>query len=231
MTPLIFLAARTVPLRLVIFDCDGVIADSEGVSSRVTAACLSEIGWSITADETLHRFMGMALDDMMPVIEQELGRPVPDGWRAAMSTRFMMAMRTEVTAIPGAIAALDGVTALGLPWRIASNSSHAEMHLKFNVLGLTEKAAGRTHSAQDVDRAKPAPDLFLAAAAAEGVLPAHCVVIEDSLPGARAAAAAGMDCLGYAPHGNSAAMQEEGAVPFHSMAALPGLLANALRAG
>jgi beta-phosphoglucomutase-like phosphatase (HAD superfamily) len=134
-----------------------------------------------------------------------------------------------VTAIDGAIEALDGVSALGLPWRIASNSSHEEMRVKFARIGLTERAAGRTHSHRDVGRGKPAPDLFLATAAAQGVLPAECVVIEDSTTGARAAAAAGMDCLAYVPHGDGAILRAVGAVPFRSMYNLPTLVGLAAR--
>jgi beta-phosphoglucomutase-like phosphatase (HAD superfamily) len=122
---------------------------------------------------------------------------------------------------------LQGITALGLPWRVASNSSHEEMAVKFGRLNITEMVAGRLHSYHDVARAKPAPDLFLAAAAAEGVAPENCVVIEDSVPGATAASAAGMDCLGYAPHSDGAALRAVGAVPFASMFDLPGLIAAA----
>ena len=135
----------------------------------------------------------------------------------------------EVTAINGALEALDGVTALGLPWRVASNSSHDEMRVKFARIGFTERVRGRVHSHRDVSRGKPAPDLFLATAAAEGVLPASCIVIEDSTTGARAAAAAGMDCLAYVPHGDGVALRAVGAVPFHSMYDLPGLLSHAAR--
>ena len=85
------------------------------------------------------------------------------------------------------------------------------------------------HSHHDVARGKPAPDLFLAAAAAEGVAPSECLVIEDSVPGARAAAAAGMDCLGYAPNSDGAALRTVGAIPFHSMFDLPDLIAAARR--
>ncbi len=130
-------------------------------------------------------------------------------------------------AIPGGIEALRGVSALGLPWRVASNSSHAEMRAKFGRLGVTELVAGRVHSHHDVPRAKPAPDLFLAAAAAEGVGPAECLVVEDSVAGATAARAAGMDCLGLDRHGDGAALAAVGAAPFHDMTELPGLIALA----
>lgn len=216
-------------LRLVIFDCDGVIVDSEPVSNRVVAAELGALGWTMTPAEADRRFLGMTLTDMIPLIERQLGRAVPAGWREHLMHRLVAALAVQAAAVPGAPEALAGVSALGLPWRVASNSSHEEMHAKFTRLGLTEVVAGRLHSHRDVARGKPAPDLFLAAAAAEGVAPAECVVIEDSLTGVRAAVAAGMDCLAYAPRSDGAALRAGGAVPFHSMFDVPGLLAAAPR--
>jgi beta-phosphoglucomutase-like phosphatase (HAD superfamily) len=121
---------------------------------------------------------------------------------------------------------------LGLPWRIASNSSHTEMEAKFGRAGWTGLVAGRVHSAVDViergGAGKPAPDVFLAAARAEGVAPANCLVIEDSVHGVTAARAAGMDCLGLARHDDGAALRGAGAVPFRSMHDIPDLLRIAL---
>jgi beta-phosphoglucomutase-like phosphatase (HAD superfamily) len=138
-------------------------------------------------------------------------------------------MAEGVGPIEGAVEALHATTALGLPWRVASNSSHEEMHVKFGRLGIRDLVAGRVHSHRDVARGKPAPDLFLAAAAAQGVAPEDCVVIEDSVPGATAAAAAGMDCLGYAPNHDGSRLRAVGAVPFRSMFALPAYLAAGSR--
>jgi beta-phosphoglucomutase-like phosphatase (HAD superfamily) len=103
------------------------------------------------------------------------------------------------------------------------------MVVKFARIGITERAHGRAHSYQDVPRGKPAPDVYLAAAAAEGVLPSECLVIEDSLTGIRAGIAAGMDVLAYVPHGDAAPFRALGAVPFTSMYDLPGLIAHAQR--
>ena len=216
-------------LGLVIFDCDGVLVDSEPVSNRVVAAQLRALGWTMTADEANSLFLGMTLTDMLPVIEQRLGRPIPAGWREDLMQRLVEAMAVQAEPVAGALEALEGVSALGLPWRVASNSSHAEMRAKFARLGLLSVVAGRMHSHEDVPRGKPAPDLFFAAAAAEGVAASVCLVIEDSQPGVRAAAAAGMDCLAYAPHSDGAALRASGAVPFHSMFDVPGLVAAALR--
>jgi HAD superfamily hydrolase (TIGR01509 family) len=218
----------TPPPSLVIFDCDGVLVDSEPVSNRVVAQELTRLGWTMTSAEADTRFLGMTFPDMVPLIETQLGRKLPHSWRADLLRELMDRMAEEVEAVPGAIEALSAVTAIGLPWRIASNSSHIEMAVKFRRIGIADLALGRTHSFEDVARGKPAPDLFLAAAAAEGIPPAASLVIEDSVTGARAAAAAGMACLGYAPHGDNAALRETGAILFDSMHRLPGLIAAAI---
>ncbi len=216
-------------LRLVIFDCDGVLVDSEKLSNRVIAADLTARGWPMQTEEATRRFVGTTLPDMRPVVEARLGVRLPESWQTELHAGIVAALAAEATAIPGAVEALRAVSAMGLAWRIASNSSHAEMRAKFARLEISDLVAGRVHSFTDVARGKPAPDLFLAAARAEGVVPANCVVIEDSLPGVRAAVAAGMACLGFAPQGEAAALRAAGAIPFQAMADLPGLLAAACR--
>jgi HAD superfamily hydrolase (TIGR01509 family) len=224
-----FLARRTAPLRLVIFDCDGVLVDSEPVANRVTAEVIREEGLAISAEEAERRFIGLNLEAMIPLVEAELGRPLRPDWVERLTERLVDVLGRESRPIPGAVEALHAVSRLGLPWRVASNSSHAEMQAKFACIGITPLVAGRLHSYTDVPQGKPAPDLFLAAAAAEGIPPAECVVIEDSVPGARAAAAAGMACLGYAPHGDVPALRAHDARLFPSMFDLPSLLAVAPR--
>jgi beta-phosphoglucomutase-like phosphatase (HAD superfamily) len=113
---------------------------------------------------------------------------------------------------------------------VASNSSHEEMAVKFARTGLAPLVAGRTHSARDVAAGKPAPDLFLAAAAAEGVAPQACIVVEDSLPGIRGALAAGMTCIGLDPHGPGEALRAAGAHPVRALSELPALFRAAMRA-
>jgi len=217
------------PLRLVIFDCDGVLVDSEPVSNRILAEDLSARGWPMPTEEATRRFLGLSLPTMRAPVEAHLGRPLPPDWEATLQARIADALAIEAIPVPGALAALAATEMLGLPWRIASNSSHAEMTAKFHRLGMTERVKGRLHSFTDVARGKPAPDLFLAAAAAQQVPPAECLVVEDSVTGVRGAVAAGMACLGYAPHGDGAFLRAEGATPFHSMTELPALLVAALR--
>jgi HAD superfamily hydrolase (TIGR01509 family) len=223
--PIEFMRRRSTPLRLVIFDCDGVLVDSEPVANRVVAEELTALGWAMTAHEADGHFLGLTFTDMQPIIERRIARPLSAEWKQALVQKVIDAMAEGVGPIDGAVEALHATTALGLPWRIASNSSHEEMHVKFGRLGIRDLVAGRVHSHRDVARGKPAPDLFLATAAAQGVAPEECVVIEDSVPGAMAAAAAGMPCLGYAPHHDGARLRAVGAVPFRSMFDLPGYLA------
>lgn len=229
MTARDLLRTRTAPLRMVIFDCDGVLVDSEPLANRVTADIISAEGWALTAEEAQRRFIGLNLEAMVPMIEAELGRTLSADWVARLTDRLIDVFAREVQPIDGALAALDGVSALGLPWRVASNSSHAELQAKFAAIGAASLVAGRLHSYTDVPNGKPAPDLYLAAAAAEGIPPAACVVVEDSVTGVRAARAAGMDCLGFAPHGDGAALRAEGAAIFTSMSDLPQLIALAPR--
>ncbi len=208
-----------------------MLIDSEPVVNRIVAAELMRLGWPMTADECCQRFLGLDLDAMVPLIEAALGRPLPSGWQAKLMKRIVAALRSDAPMVPGAREALSAVTALGLPWRVASNSSHAEMEAKFGGNGILHLASGRLHSFTDVARGKPAPDLFLAVAAAEGVTPAGCIVVEDSVPGVTGALAAGMPCLGFSPHGDGEALAAAGAVPFYSMNDLPGLIRDRLIPG
>jgi beta-phosphoglucomutase-like phosphatase (HAD superfamily) len=226
-------ARRSRPkLAMVIFDCDGVLVDSEAICNRIVADELTALGWAMTAHEAEERFIGQSFHDMRPIIEDRLRRPLETSWIDTLVTRISDAMTTEVELVPGALEALRATTALGLPWRIASNSSHAEMAAKFARTGLAEIAVGRAHSGHDIvlsgGRGKPEPDVYLEAAAAEGIDPAACLAIEDSATGARAAVAAGMDCLGLVPPHREDAIRAVGATPIASMRDLPALLRLAL---
>lgn len=216
------------PVALVIFDCDGVLVDSEGPSNRVVAQEITRLGWPMTETEATALFIGFTLDDIPPVVEARLGRPVPDGWVETLRQAMIAAFDTVQT-VPGALDAMRAVTALGIPFRVASNSSHEEMQVKFDRTGLAPLVAGRRHSAHDVPRGKPAPDVFLAAAAAEGVQPAACLVLEDSIPGIRAAIAAGMRVVGLDIHGDGGALAAEGARPIRALSDFAPLLAGLVR--
>jgi HAD superfamily hydrolase (TIGR01509 family) len=207
--------AQTMNPALIIFDCDGVLIDSEGVANTVIAEDLTSLGWPMNAAESMRLFMGMSLTDMEPIIETRLGRALAPEWRLALAQKLVSALGTQSKLIPGAASILRDVTSRGIDWRIASNSSDEEMAVKFARTGLTDLTQGRTHSAASViargGRGKPAPDVFLAAAASANVPPANCIVLEDSAVGVTGAVAAGMTCYGFAPHGGGAELRAAGA--------------------
>lgn len=182
------------PVRAVLFDCDGVLADSEGLVNGLVAEAVTALGWPMGAAEAERRFLGLALPDIRPILVARVG-PLPPGWEAALSSRIQAALARELRPIPGAAAALAAVAARGLSMAACSNSSRAELRQKLNQLGFAEHFAGRVFSFEDVARPKPAPDIYEAAAAACGVPPARCLVIEDSDAGAAAGTAAGCQVL------------------------------------
>ena len=182
------------PIAAVLFDCDGVLADSEGLVNRLVAEALTALGWPMDGAEAQRRFLGLALPDIRPLLVARLG-PLPAGWEAALGARILAALDRELRPIPGAAAALAAVAARGLPMAVCSNSSRLELRQKLAQLGFAPYFAGRVFSFEDVARPKPAPDIYLAAAAACGVPPPQCLVIEDSAPGAAAGTAAGCQVL------------------------------------
>ena len=200
---------------LVIFDCDGVLIDSERVSAAVIAESMTELGLPVTPEAAMARFVGVSLRAMRPMIEDDLGRPLPPDWNAMLVARIVAAMERHAEPIPGAREVLEHFDAVGQPWRIASNSADVEMDAKFGRTGWLDLVAGRTFSAPRLfpegGRPKPAPDVFLAAARSLPAAPETCLVIEDSVTGIAGAIAAGMTCYGFAPHGNGEPLLAAGA--------------------
>jgi len=215
---------------LIIFDCDGVLIDSELVAARLIAAEMTALGWEMDARESMSCFLGMNIGDMQPMIEARLKRSLHDGWRRELADKLILALGQEAVLIPGADEMLRKVTALGFDWRVASNSSDEEMAVKFSRTGLAALTDGRCVSAASViargGKAKPAPDVFLAAAADAKITPERCIVLEDSRLGTRGAVAAGMTCYGFDPHGDGEALLAEGATAiFRTLDEIFGVLA------
>lgn len=214
------------PLRpaAVLFDCDGVLADSEPIVNKVVAAELSERGWPLTPDEAGANFLGMALPDMVAPIEARVG-PLPEGWMADFKARVAETMALEVVPMPGAAAVLATLRAAGIPLALASNSSRLELSAKLGRLGFADAFEGRVFSYEDVPNPKPQPDIYRAAAVACGADPAACVVVEDSATGARAGVAAGCRVLGFAHATDPEELLAIGAqAVFTKLAQLPELL-------
>lgn len=197
--------------ELIIFDCDGVLIDSEGVASRLIAGNLTALGWEMDAEQAQELFLGMSIIDMQPMIEGHLGRALPVSWRADLAAALVVALGDESELIPGARQMLERVNEMGLAWRIASNSSDEEMAVKFARTGLDKLVAGKCFAAAKWGRPKPAPDVYLAAARDAGVSPQNCLVIEDSALGVAGAAAAGMLVYGFDSHGGAEHLRAMGA--------------------
>ncbi len=183
-------------LELVIFDCDGVLVDSEIIVNRVFAETLTEAGFAITYEEVSQKFVGLSFASCLEMIEQIFGRPVPTEWLALSKEREIAALKQELQATAGIADVLKELT---LPKCVASNSSPRHIDLVLDLTGLLDHFDGKLYSCHHVDRPKPFPDVYLHAASQMGYAPESCVVIEDSVAGVKAGSAAGMRVLGYAP--------------------------------
>ncbi len=183
---------------LVIFDCDGVLVDSEVISCRVHADVLTRYGYPITAEQVHQRFLGRTARDATAEVERELGRPLPETYELDRRTMLLAALADTVEAIPHLHAALDAIDARIC---VASSAAHEKIFTTLSRTGLYERFAPNIFSGTQVSHGKPAPDLFLFAARRMAALPGQCVVIEDSVPGVTGARAAGMTVLGF--HGGS----------------------------
>jgi HAD superfamily hydrolase (TIGR01509 family) len=214
---------------LVVFDCDGVLVDSMGIDMRELARAIAAAGGTMTAEEVDAAFHGVALGDIERRIAAHLGRPTPEGWMERFLARRAQAFERELQPVPGAREAIEGVREAGWEPCIASGGAHEKMELTLRAAGLADLIPGdRVFSAYDVARPKPAPDLFLHAAAACGYAPDRCVVVEDSVPGVAAGRAAGMRTLGFAngDAARGARLTALGAEPLGALAELPALLAR-----
>jgi HAD superfamily hydrolase (TIGR01509 family) len=215
------------PVSLVIFDCDGVLVDSEVIACRVDAQCLTEAGFPVTAEELTTRFVGMSANSIMAVLAEKHGRKPLAGLDKVRQARVMAAFTAELRPMPGAREALDGLRAA----RCVASSSHPErIAHSLELTGLRSFFGDHLFSASMVARGKPAPDLFLFAAAQMKVDPARCVVIEDSPLGAEGAKAAGMRVLGFVggshcrPDHPERLRSAGAGVVMQSLADLPGIL-------
>jgi HAD superfamily hydrolase (TIGR01509 family) len=212
--------------ELVIFDCDGVLVNSEPISNRVLAEAIGEAGLTMSTEEVARGFEGMRLRDIQAAVERRLGRSLPSGWLASFERRRATEFAAGLDAIPGVVEALAELSEAGLAMCVASQASREKVELVLGLAGLAGHfQADALFSSQMVERGKPHPDLFLLAASSMGSQPARCVVIEDGALGVRAARLAGMRALGYAPEDEaSERLRQEGAVTFASMADLAVLL-------
>lgn len=209
--------------ELVIFDCDGVLVDSEPIANRVFAEMLGELRVETSLEDMYANFVGHPMSYCMQLVEQRLGHAPPADFEARLQERTFAAFETEsLRAMPGIEEALDQ---LSVPACVASSGEIEKMRFTLGITGLLSRFEGRLFSVTQVERGKPAPDIYLFAANAMGVLPARCAVVEDSPIGARAGLSAGMTVLGFSAHTPARQLLEVGVQrTFADMRDLPAIL-------
>ncbi|QYZ69245.1 HAD family hydrolase [Neotabrizicola shimadae] len=208
----------------VLFDCDGVLVDSEDIAFDLLMDEFANHGLTLPRARMEVEVLGLT---MVGVADRAraLGAALPQDWVARFYERLYARLEQGTPLIPGILEVLERLDAAGIPYAVGSNGSDRKMEITLGQHpALWARLQGRMFSGQTLGTPKPAPGLWLHAARALGVDPAGCSVVEDSPTGARAARAAGMRCFAYAPHGDGARMVAEGALPFRAMAELPGLL-------
>lgn len=181
-------------MTLVIFDCDGVLVDSEGIAHQLLAQMMTELGRPITTAEAIETFAGRSLSDTLALAEGMLGRPIPEKLGERYGRLLSERFRRELRPVAGVAAAIAAIPNLRC---VASSSSLQRIKLSLEVTGLAPFFGEDIFSATQVAHGKPAPDLYRFAAASMAVAPDHCVVVEDSSPGVRAGVAAGMTVIGF----------------------------------
>lgn len=210
---------------LLIFDCDGVLVDSERLSHTVLREMISEYGVDLTLEETLEHFMGTSTERCLEVLVSLIGRSAPADFFARFRDRTFIAFSESLAPVTGIAEVIAG---LRMPFCVASNGPREKMRFTLGHTGLLPHFEGRLFSAQDVKLPKPAPDLFLHAAATLRTLAADCVVVEDTPTGVMAARAAGMRVLGFAAMGQAEKLRRAGAhATFSHMSQLPSLIGAA----
>ncbi len=211
---------------LVIFDCDGVLVDTEHVANQLLSRLVTEAGAALTYEECRKRFLGKSMKTVQAEVEELAGRSLPEDWHLMVRTESIKVFGDGIEAIPHVKTQILRLQDQGTPYCVASSGQIAKMHATLGSSGLLPLVEDVLFSADMVKRGKPAPDLFLHAANAMGHAPETCVVIEDSRPGVEAGIAAGMRVLGYAgdPMTDGAALEATGATVFTSMEQLPELL-------
>ncbi|MDP7626508.1 MAG: HAD family hydrolase [SAR202 cluster bacterium] len=208
-------------LDLVIFDCDGVLVDSEPISNRVLADLLTEIGLPTTLEQSLGLFLGKSWKDNFLIIQERLGRTPPQELYEIYTNRMYQAFEAELKPIPGIESALDQIS---LKTCVASSGPHMKIRKTLGVTGLLPRFENHIFSADDVENGKPAPDLFLYACEKMGSKSSSSVVVEDALPGVQSAVSAGMTVLAYTPSGDVNDLKKHGVATFEDILQLPNIL-------
>jgi HAD superfamily hydrolase (TIGR01509 family) len=213
----------------VLFDCDGVLVDSETITNRVLCTMLNEAGWAISQQECMRDFIGKTVRSQAALIESHTGRPLTDAWMAEFYERRNTALRAELVAIGGAVEAVRKIHALcGGRIACASGADRAKVEMQLAKVGMAPYFENHVFSGHELPRSKPFPDVYLAAAGALGVAPRRCLVVEDTVTGVQAGVAAGATVWGYFPadqgHASAEQLLEAGAsCVFGHMGELPAM--------
>ncbi|QII86347.1 HAD family phosphatase [Bordetella hinzii] len=183
--------------QLVIFDCDGVLIDSEIIAARAQSQALAAHGIDISPEEAARRFAGIPDHDMWRTLQAEFHTTLPAGFELDYAAHLARIFESDLRALPHVQALIDTLRARRMPFCVASSSTPDKLRTALGLTGLWPLFDPHIFSVSQVPRGKPAPDIFLFAASRMGVAPSHCLVVEDSVPGVQAARAAGMRVLGY----------------------------------
>jgi HAD superfamily hydrolase (TIGR01509 family) len=184
-------------IDLVIFDCDGVLVDSELITNRVFARMINELGLPVTLDDMFEQFVGRSMTYCCDTIAKMLNRPVPERFIEEYHIRTTAALQAELQPVPGIEGVLDELAARGIPYCVASSGSHEKMRTTLGITGLLSRFEKKLYSVTEVANGKPAPDVFLYAARECAARPSSCYVVEDTPTGVTAGVAAGMTVFGY----------------------------------
>ncbi len=210
------------PFELIIFDCDGVLVDSERITNQVFVDALNEAGVPVGLTDMFEHFVGYSLQQCLTIVSERYGCRLDDEFIDAYKVRRDAALKQSLKAVTGVVDVLDQIR---LPYCVASNSEYSKIREMLTITGLLERFDGRIYSAIDLGKSKPAPDIYLYAASQQGFLPDVCLVIEDTHIGVTAAFSAGMTVYGYAALTPASRLLEVGAHRvFHSMPELAGMI-------
>jgi HAD superfamily hydrolase (TIGR01509 family) len=209
--------------NLVIFDCDGVLVESEALANQVYVQMLGDYGFRVDTEAYLREFSGVALPKRLEATSKKLNWTPPADFIPIFHERLSTLSEKELKVVPGIHELIKSLT---VPFCVASNGSRAEIVLRLRIAGLTAHFGNAIFSAMEVPHPKPAPDVFLAAAKAFNIAPARCIVIEDSVLGVTAAIRAGMKAYGHAAITSGEALRQAGATPFANMPELQKILSN-----
>ncbi|MGB0798035.1 MAG: HAD family hydrolase [Planktomarina sp.] len=209
--------------KLVIFDCDGVVVDSEHITNKVMRDDLAMRGLVLDLDQIMDLFVGGTIAGCA-IQAAKMGADIPDDWVPMMYDKFFKALAEQAELVPGILTVLDALDVAGVPYAMGSNGPHKKMQITLGRTGIKDRFQGRIYSREDVPNPKPAPDVYLHAARLAGVGPQDCVVVEDSVSGAKAGVAAGMRTLGFTRDTPVAKLRPIVDQVFSDMSELPALL-------